>query len=471
MTTGCDTRHTGCPPLYLKGYSTSWDNRTSILYPYMYSVLWRVIPMTVWWLRLPSVVFGLGIIVLTYLLARYLFPTIRFVPELSAIFTAISPTLIGWSRVGHDPITVPFFCLATVLAILATPRRPWLWVVAGGLLALGMYGYQPFKTTGPLIALLTVVYLRPRWGRRQVRWLIGGLLTGLAIGGPFLWNQIVNWSIVQQQFQNISVFHFYHNPLFLLWNLEQYAVALITQPSISLFIVPVLALLGWLILRKRNHREWWYTGLWALLGLIPVAITMWQAGDNSMQSRSLGVAGMSDILSAIGLVTIFQFAGRIKRRWLSWPLIGVLILIISISLVWTSWSNHNFNGGGFCCFVLGGMEKVAGVVQEPLYAQRPVVIDKLHFMQGMNLLWDMKIPPVDVQQASTRWESYGDTQLVTHVDRYTICDINVCYQPNDGALYVVPASKLTNLPTVATLTLRFLRKVSVWKIVDNAATK
>ncbi len=476
MTTGCDTRHTGCPPIYLKGYSTDWDNRTSILYPYMFALLWRVFPMTLFFLRFPSVVFGTALIALTYVFGRQLFPDKKNIAGIASLIVAISPTAIAWSRLAHDPISMPLFCLAIALTILGTPRRPWLWIVAASLLALGMYGYQPFKAVGPLVFLLSFWYIKPRLQRLPWRWIVPAILIGLLLAGPFLYNQIVNWSIVQRDYNLLSIFQpdsattWYS---FMAWNAWQLLWQAISNPAISLIVVPIFAVLGFFFRTKKNSRAVWFLALWCMVAILPALITMWEPGKNEVQSRTLGLVGPLELLASLGLVWFWQTVIHVQPHRQRRMSAAVLIVALIGSVVFSGWVNHQPNRGGWCCFVLGGMEKVISTVQEPRYESRPVVIDRFNFMQSMNLLWNAKIPPVDLLQPSTRWSTWisdtTHTQLVTHVDRYTLCEVETCYQPNDNALYVVPSDKLTNLPTVATFTLYAWLHTYHWKIVDNAS--
>lgn len=474
QTTGCDYRKTGCPPLYLKGYSSNWDNRTSVLYPYMYSILWRFLPMTTFFLRLPSVLFGLGVIFLIYLLGRQVFPSRPVIAGTAALLGAISPIAISWSRIGHDPITMPFFCLLIAVSIFATPRRPWCWLVAGLALAVGMYSYQPFKVLGPSVALATTWFLRPRWSPAQRRWLSITLVVAVVIVLPFLANQLINWPIVQRQFHLLSVFHETSYGWWkTLYNIDQFGQALLTLIAISLPFVPVAAGLGAVALWRSSRRVFVYFLIWMAAAMIPVVITVWGFGSNEMQSRSLGLAGPFELLAAAGLVALVER----WRRWLPRPgqwLAFSLLAVLFVTQALTSLAINHVRGG-WCCYMLGGMDQVAQIVQRPEYADRPVIVSYKYFMQGVNLLWNMKIPPVVAQSSSTKWEQVidgtGHTEdLPVAFDRFRICTIADCYRPRDDALYVVPAEMLPHLPVVTTFTLHYFRELQPWKIVDNAAT-
>lgn len=473
MTTGCDYRRTGCPPLYLKGYSTDWDNRTSVLYPYLYSVLWRFLPMTIFFVRLPSVLIGLGVIVLTYLLGRRLFLSRPLVAGAAALLTALSPLAIGWSRVGHDPITVPFLTLVIALSILRTLAQPRWWLLAGLALAVGLYGYQPFKFVGPGVALLSLWYVKPSWTKQYRRWFIAATVLGGVVATPFLINQITNWSILQRQFNSISILRLHLGWLQVFWNVNLYLINQITNPATWLAFVPFAIVAAVMILWRSQRRTVVYCLWWLAIALVPVLITYWLPGNNEMQSRGLGITGPYEILAAAGIVYLIvrwrQWASRLGRT----TAIGLLVVFMAGQILLSGLVNQAW--GGWCCFVLGGMEQVANVVRQPPYADRRVVIERFHFMQGVNLLWTMKIPPRELQSPSIDWQVWQDNQqskadVAATVGRFSFCQIDDCFRPGDGALYVVPADQLKQLPTVAAFDLHFYRSVRPWKIVDNAAT-
>lgn len=467
-TTGCDYRKTGCPPLYLQGYSTEWDNRTSVLYPYMFSVLWRLVPMNDWWLRFPSVMVGMAMIGLIFAIGRRLFPQRPLISGLAALLLAVSPVAVAWSRVGHDPITVPLFAMIIVYAVLRGQHRPWWYVVAGFTLALGLYSYQPFKLVGPAVFALTLWYAWPGWSRSHVRWLAITAGIGLLVGAPFFYNQIHNWSIVQRQFNVISVFHFELPGWRIFWNFDQYIFSIFTIPAISLLFVPVFAVLVVVRRPKNERRLAWFLSGWLVIGMMPALLTVWRQGSNEMQSRAVGTSGPLELMASFGLVVVVTLLGQL-RRFYRILAIGVLSTLLLFSGVMTAYTNRH--DGGWCCFVLGGTEEVATLLQRPEYADRPVVFELFHFMQSVNLLWVMKIPPADVQSSRATWLAYtapdgSHEQMVTHVGRYTLCTTGDCYQRGTNALYVVPADKLPGWPVIKRFTLHFLRFTTPWKIVD-----
>ena len=59
--------------------------------------------------RIPGVLFGVGTVLLIWLLVRELFPKVKWLPEISALILAISPWHIHFSRGGWEVSIGTFF--------------------------------------------------------------------------------------------------------------------------------------------------------------------------------------------------------------------------------------------------------------------------------------------------------------------------------------------------------------------------
>ncbi len=85
--------------------------------------------------RLPSVVFGTGIVLLTYVVALELFkmhsPSMRLgIARLASLSVAVSPWHINISRAGFEANIGLFFVLLGVCLVLFARKRPALWMFA-----------------------------------------------------------------------------------------------------------------------------------------------------------------------------------------------------------------------------------------------------------------------------------------------------------------------------------------------------
>ncbi|MBI3573378.1 MAG: glycosyltransferase family 39 protein [Candidatus Kerfeldbacteria bacterium] len=469
--TGTDYRQTGRPPLYLKGVSTDWDNRTSVLYPYIFSVLFRFLPVTIATLRSVSMLLGLGLIVVVYVVGRELFPERPSIAAVASILTSLSPLAISWSRVGHDPITLPFLAGLTFVSMLKARHHPAWWFLAATAVAIGFYSYQPLKFVGPAMIVLGLWYTWPAVRPHKV-WFFSSAILGLVTAWPFLVTQIRHWSAVQGQFQAISIWHFHPLVGWFALNLVAWPISFVFNPSIVLLLVGPLFVFGWLTLWPRDRRRLLLL-LWLLAAAVPSFITLWQPGGNEVQSRSLAIIGPLEIGAAWAMVMIAERI-RLARQdmattaWL-WPAITAVFLLPQI--LFAGWLNHRH--GSFCCFLLGGMDQAIAVVQRPAYAQRPVVVDFFQYSQGINLLWNTHYPPALFQHENVGWTNQltGQNlhaQYPSHFGRYKLCALDECYQSTDQALYVVPEGNLNDRQTVFRFRLNWYGVSYQWKVVDNA---
>ena len=116
--------------------------------------------------RLPGVIWGLGIIIVSYFLVKELFPRNKWLAEVTSLLLAVSPWHVQVSRIAHDAGLGLLVQTAAVWWFLKGLKQPnWL-IASFGLFGLSLYAYHGPKVTTPLLlaALLLV------W-RKKVSWL------------------------------------------------------------------------------------------------------------------------------------------------------------------------------------------------------------------------------------------------------------------------------------------------------------
>ncbi len=95
---------------YLNGTGTLFtEDNNGILYTMFLLPLFKVLGSTAFIARLPSVLFGVGMIYLTYRIAARLFN--QYIGVLSAFGVTFSIYLIFWSRIGRNYAIFEFFYL------------------------------------------------------------------------------------------------------------------------------------------------------------------------------------------------------------------------------------------------------------------------------------------------------------------------------------------------------------------------
>lgn len=444
LRTGTDHRQTGHPPLFLRGQSSHWDNRTSTLYPYLLAGLFTVLPVNTGTERLPAAAASFAIVFLVYLVARKLFPSRRSMALVAAALLTLSPTAYFWGRLGHDLIFMPFFALLIIWTILCTrhDRRWWFGVaVAGGL---GLYAYQPLKLVGPLVAILTCWYIWPS-PRRQISTCLSAVGLGAVLASPLIATQLTHWSEVQGEFSSLSLLHW---PV--PWRTMAHQVADIFGTAYLLsfkmylpLVLPLSALtMG--MLWKRQRRVVLFGLGWVAVAILPALITSSNAiGD--LQWRSLAILGVFEIFSAWAIVAFHDLLRRSRSlRVVGAGTIGFFISVVITVVIAMTWVQVA-DGQPFCCMNYGGFQRLLAVVQRPELRDRPVVIQLTSYDIPDRVLWLTVYPPDDFQRGPVTWQEYaypklGRGERPVAFGRYTFCQQDGCTNLPNKAMLIAPAT-------------------------------
>lgn len=109
-----------------------------------------------WGVRGLSLLSGLGIILLSFLLVRKLLST--RVALATAALLAISPWEIALSRGGFEAHLALFFALIGITAFIYAKQKPWLYLLAAISFGLTIHTYPTYKLTVPLLLILLIWY-------------------------------------------------------------------------------------------------------------------------------------------------------------------------------------------------------------------------------------------------------------------------------------------------------------------------
>lgn len=135
-----------------------------------------VFGLTVFAIRLPSVLFGVATVGLLYVLALQLTKH-RRIALLSALFLAISPWHLQFSRVAFEPNVALFFTVLGSVLLLGAKNDVKVWIGAAGSLSLALYSYHSTKIVVPLlIPILLYTKIQGIQGARRLVPLACGFL-------------------------------------------------------------------------------------------------------------------------------------------------------------------------------------------------------------------------------------------------------------------------------------------------------
>lgn len=126
---------------------------------YIYSVVpfAKIFGLNTLSVRLPSVLFSLGVVILTYFLSRKLTGK-DSIGLWSSFFISISPWFFIFSRTGYEATAGLMFYLLAIYLFLFFAERKWFIFFSAACFILSAYSYNSFRIIAPL-AILALILL------------------------------------------------------------------------------------------------------------------------------------------------------------------------------------------------------------------------------------------------------------------------------------------------------------------------
>lgn len=152
-----------------------------------------------------SILSGLGLVVLMYLLAKRLFSAKAGL--IAAFLTAVSPWGLNLSRGGFEANFGLFLALAGVLLFLSGQKKPLFYLFSALIWGLTIFTYPTYKLVLPLFILVLVWFaggVRNLFSGTHKKYLIAAILIGLLFGGLSLKESLKGGS--ESRFLSINVF-------------------------------------------------------------------------------------------------------------------------------------------------------------------------------------------------------------------------------------------------------------------------
>lgn len=118
---------------------------------YIYSVapFVKIFGLDAFSVRFPSVLYSLGIVLVTYLLAKKISKN-ETVSVFSAFFVAVTPWLFIFSRTGYEATAGLLFFLLGIYLCLKSIKRPQFFLVATLSFIASIYSYNSFRLLSPI---------------------------------------------------------------------------------------------------------------------------------------------------------------------------------------------------------------------------------------------------------------------------------------------------------------------------------
>jgi len=186
-------------PLYIWSFGVAYKNPV-----YIYAAAG---PVTVFGLtesgtRLTSALFGILAVIAIALVGRQMGGPATGL--LAALFLAVCPWHLHFSRIGFELIAFPTILLFAFAAMVGGVRgRPWLLPLAGALFSLCLYSYGPAKLFVPLFVLAgLLLYARRLWA--ALRWTLLAAVVTAAVAAPVVVFDLSHRERSQQYIRNTT---------------------------------------------------------------------------------------------------------------------------------------------------------------------------------------------------------------------------------------------------------------------------
>lgn len=390
-------------PLIFKAYG---DYKLPV-YIYLTSLSVAVFGLNVFAVRLVSILAGVGLVVLAYLISSKL-TKVKVVPVLAAFLTAISPWSLFPSRMAAEANLGAFLFALGIYWLLLWPRNSRLWKLFGASVVWGLslYTYNSARVLVPLLILLATFLFVQKKRFRQIPIF---LLVFLVFSIPLLSqlkdrsgsarfelvsiidqgtiNQIIEMrqkstlpEVVKRALYNRPTFFAYHSVQNYFKNLSPAYLFLrggshyqFSQPAhelLYLLTAPFL-LVGLIFLLLGKTAGGKILLFWFFIAFVPSAITR----DAPHVLRSLFILPAPMIISALGFGELVEW---LKERNLSKGrvLLGTFTLLAVVSFIrwWTDY--QQIYPKGYSWAWQYGYQEVVSYVKENYHKYDEVIITK-----------------------------------------------------------------------------------------------
>jgi 4-amino-4-deoxy-L-arabinose transferase-like glycosyltransferase len=447
-------------PLTLK----SFGDYKPALYAYIDAPFVALFGLNELAVRIPSVLSGLGFIILSYLIIRKIFNSEKLALS-SAFFAAVSPVSIQFSRAAYESnLAVTLNMLGFYLFLKGLERTKFfLWAVVP--LVLSMYTYQASKLFIPILIIGSFLLLKKSVKKDRNFWIsAGGLFAGFAAvfaitfiyGGsnrleaqnffayPRTQEQIAQITSEDGMKQGTLGFELFHGEWFkyITGLLERYFVYF--SPKV-LFVegdysprhsIPDLGILnfyglifiplGFYLLWMRKEEKKALILLWLFTASIPAVLSR----DLISMVRALNLIFPFAVLEAFGFVYL---AGKISRELKVKEIFPQLFLLSAVMINLALYLDFYFvhspvqNAKGW----LFGYKQMFAAIPRDLSQYNKVVISDGYGQPYIYYLFYKHYPPEKFQQQAILEQNSVDVGTVRRIDNI---EFRPVYWPVDRGL-------------------------------------
>ncbi|MCZ6633788.1 MAG: glycosyltransferase family 39 protein [bacterium] len=413
---------------FLPLFARSFGDYDEALHRYLVVPFVAVLGLNEWAVRLPNALLGILTVWAFYGMVQVWFD--RRVALVAALFLAISPWHIQFSRWGIRIILLPLLCCWGMHLFLKGMKNPRYLIGCALIFGVGLHTYQAARVFVPLFVLgLAALHWRVLWQHRGMAALSGGIF--LAIFGYLFsfWIAPEGMARAQSELEthplSILIYYLsYFSPGFLFFsgdpNLRH---SLIGMGQLHHFELMTVLCGIWGLWRKGggDGRIVW---LWLLLYPIPAALT-----DMSHSVRAIAGVPVLALLSGYGCCVVADWLGTERERRIFWQgtvLVAAVSVLVYCKLFYVDYPNYSAKWWQY------GMQEAIAVAEQQ---EHPVIIsDRTYsFPAYIFVLFYTRFDPeayqklpLDLRQELWRYtrtplQKYYNLGLQTFVSRGRTC--------------------------------------------------
>ncbi len=298
---------------------------------YIYSVVpfVKIFGLNAFSVRFPAILYSLGTILLTYLLAKKMSES-KSVALWSSFLISISPWFFIFSRTGYEVTAGLMFYLLGIYLFFGLSGRRWNILYSSAAFILSAYSYNSFRLIIPLTILVLLFHEKDNLVLFFKKSFIPILISiVLIIGSVIPIYRLYRYDSGSVRLQAVSeknssvifknyLVHF--DPGFLFVHGDSNPRS--QQPGLGQLYLPEVVLLvsGLLFIIIRKSKYSWLPVLLLLLGPIPAALTK----ESPHALRSLSVVPFYAVISAYGVSYISKL---LKWKYLSPALLVIFVIL------------------------------------------------------------------------------------------------------------------------------------------------
>ncbi|HVT01005.1 MAG TPA: glycosyltransferase family 39 protein [Patescibacteria group bacterium] len=365
-------------------YLESFGDFKPPVYAYLDIIPVKMFGLNAFSTRLPSAVFGILTVLMTYFLVREIFPKDKKESEFLALATssilAISPWHIMLSRAAFEANVSTFFIVTGVWAFLASVQgKRWLLVLSAISFVISMYTFNTARIVSPLLVFILALSFRKQLLANK-KATIAAVVVGLLLILPTVQflvspqaglrfkevNIFSDVSVVKRANQEIAnsnnslisklvdnrrvlygieyVKHYFDNltPRFLFISGDGNP-KFSTQTVGQMYIWEIIFFVaGILFLFRKRQGNWWLVPVWLLVGIVPAAT----ARETPHALRIETTLPTFQILVAYGIFwlgsMLFEVKSKIAGIKLSKAITFVFVIVIFANFFYF-WRDYTVN--------------------------------------------------------------------------------------------------------------------------------